>query len=74
MSATGQVKMFTLGETARRFGIPEGTFRLLMRRGIVKPSGRMGQWWMFSAADLPAIEAVLRERGYLKDGPTEGQG
>lgn len=60
--------IFTLGELSRSYGVPEGTLRALCRKQILKPSACLGRWRVFAAADLPTIEATLRQHGYLKGG------
>jgi DNA-binding transcriptional MerR regulator len=60
---------FTIGTVAHRFGVAAWQVRRLYERGILPPAARVGAYRVVDPADLPKIEAALRETGYLSREP-----
>jgi hypothetical protein len=56
----------TLGTIAKRYGIPAWMVRRIFERGILPPAARVGIWRVVAEADLPRLEAALRQAGYLR--------
>jgi DNA-binding transcriptional MerR regulator len=56
---------FTIGAVARHFGCQPWQIRRAIERGILSEPPRVGAYRVFVAADLPRIEAALRQAGYL---------
>jgi hypothetical protein len=56
---------FMLGTAARHFGCQVWQLRRLYESGILAEPPRVGAFRVVTEADLPAIEAALREAGYL---------
>jgi hypothetical protein len=62
------VEHITLGAVARRLNVDLWQVRRLYERRILPEPPRVGQFRVVTEADLPTIEAALREAGYLSDG------
>ncbi len=62
----------TIGQVAKRYPpVTQWQVRRLFERGLLAPAPRVGPYRVVALEDLPAVEAALREAGYL---PTEAQG
>ena len=55
----------TIGDVARRLGIPAWKVRRLFERGVLPPARRVGIWRVISTKELPKVEKALQEAGYL---------
>jgi hypothetical protein len=55
----------TIGQVARRFGVAAWKVRRLYESGRLQEPSRVGAYRVVGADELPAIEAALREAGYL---------
>lgn len=55
----------TIGELARRLGIPVWKVRRLYERGLLPEPARIGIYRMVSVRDIPTIKEKLRVAGYL---------
>jgi DNA-binding transcriptional MerR regulator len=60
-----RAEAMTLGDVARHFGCKPWQVRALFERGKLPPAKRLGVYRFFTGEDLPALEAALREAGYL---------
>jgi hypothetical protein len=58
-------RTFTTGQIAKHFGVDLWQVLYALRRGRLPKPVRVGIYWIFVEADLPAIEAGLRKAGYL---------
>jgi DNA-binding transcriptional MerR regulator len=58
--------VLTLGDVAARCGVAVWQVRRLYERGILPPAMRLSRYRVVNPDDLPAIEAALRQVGYLK--------
>jgi DNA-binding transcriptional MerR regulator len=56
----------TIGEVASHFGVQTWQVRRLFQRGLLPPALRVGVYRVVNNDELPAIEAALRQAGYLK--------
>jgi DNA-binding transcriptional MerR regulator len=56
----------TLGAVAARYGVAVWQVRRLFERGLLPPAERIGAYRIVAEADLPKVEAALREAGYLE--------
>lgn len=54
----------SLVQVARHLGCAAWQVRRVLRRGLLRPPPRVGTYHVFTAADLPRIEAALRRAGY----------
>jgi hypothetical protein len=61
----------TLGAVARRHGIPGWMVRRVYERKLLPEAARLGPWRVVYPDQLPALEAALRQAGYL---PPAGEG
>jgi hypothetical protein len=71
VSVAAEQQHFTAAELARRFGLPAWRVRReleVMELAGKLRRGRAGQCLLVYAHQLPAVEAWLRERGFLADG------
>jgi DNA-binding transcriptional MerR regulator len=57
--------VYTTGDVAERYGIPEWRVRRLYERGILPEPARAGTYRLIRAEDLPGVENALRRAGYL---------
>ena len=57
----------TVGDVARRLGVPQWCVRRLFERGILPPPLRAGLFRLIRESDLPKITAALQEAGYLRE-------
>lgn len=64
MIATKSV--LTIGQIADHFHQPLWRMQYLCRIGKLPPTVRVGHFRTFTEDDLPAIEQVLRDGGYIK--------
>ena len=55
----------TLGDVARRHGIPAWMVRRVFERGLLPEPARLGPWRVVYPPQLPALEDALRAAGYL---------
>lgn len=55
----------TLGNIAKRYGLPIWKVRRIFERGLLPEPGRVGAYRVIAAAELPALEEALRAAGYL---------
>jgi hypothetical protein len=55
----------TIGAVANHFGCRPWQVRRLFERGILPAAERVGVYRVINPAELPVIEAALRECGYL---------
>jgi hypothetical protein len=55
----------TLGDIARRLGIPAWQVRRVFERGLLPEPARLGRWRVVYPDQIPALEAALTEAGYL---------
>lgn len=60
-------KPLSLGAVARQYGIPVWRIRRVFERGLLPEPDRVGPWRVISQGDLPALEAALRQAGYLRE-------
>jgi DNA-binding transcriptional MerR regulator len=60
----------TVGDVAARCGVTAWQIRRLFERGLLPPAARLGPYRIIAEADLPKVEAALREAGYLAEGVT----
>jgi DNA-binding transcriptional MerR regulator len=58
--------VFTVGSVAARFGVRPWQIRRLFERGLLPPAQRLGAYRVVTEADIPNVEAALREAGYLQ--------
>ncbi len=65
----GSAKALTLGDVARRWGDPLWKVRRPFEIDKLPEPARIGRYRIVTEADLPRIEAVLREMGYLPHQP-----
>ncbi len=56
----------TTGDVAHRLGCPEWKVARLYERGLLPEPARFGRFRVIDEADLPIIEAALRDAGYLR--------
>lgn len=63
---TAAMKMMTLGDVARKYGLQTWQVRRLYERRILPEPSRVGSSRAVPETDLPVIEAKLIEYGYLK--------
>jgi DNA-binding transcriptional MerR regulator len=63
----------TIGAVAGHFGVPPWQVRRLFERGMLPPAARVGAYRVIDPADLPKIEAALREARYLVRPATAGR-
>jgi hypothetical protein len=61
----------TLGSVARRYGLSVWQVRRIYERGLMPPAARAGMYRIVTEGQLPAIEAALRQAGYLR--PVAGE-
>jgi DNA-binding transcriptional MerR regulator len=59
--------LLTVGDVAARLGVEPWQIRRLFERGILPPAPRVGPYRVIAVADLPKVEAAMREAGYLKE-------
>ena len=59
---------YTLGALARRYGVPVWKLRRLFERRLLPEPGRVGNYRVVQARDLPEVERALRAAGYLSGG------
>ena len=57
----------TIGEVATRVGCQNWQVRRLFERGLLPPAHRVGAYRVIAVVDLPAVEAALRDAGYLPE-------
>jgi hypothetical protein len=55
----------TLGALARKWGIPTWKVRRVFERLLLPEPERISNWRVVRDEDVPALERVLREVGYL---------
>jgi hypothetical protein len=55
----------TLGDVAKRYGIPIWKVRRVYERGFLPEPPRAGAYRIVADDDLPQVEAALRAAGYL---------
>jgi DNA-binding transcriptional MerR regulator len=60
MPATSQVNVPTVGEIARRLGVPLHRIEYVVRARRIAPSGRAGNARVFTEADVARIASELR--------------
>lgn len=65
---------FSLGMAARHLGCHVWQIRRLFERDLLPPAPRIGPYRVIAAADLPRVEAALRQAGYLSAQITENGG
>jgi hypothetical protein len=63
--STATVQTYTLGDLARRYGLPTWKVRRLFERGLLEEPGRAGMYRVVTEADLPAVEEALVRAGYI---------
>ena len=66
--------VITIGEAARRLGFETWQVRQVFIRGLLPPAQRVGVYRVIAEADLPKVEASLKECGYLPQTPCQGEG
>jgi excisionase family DNA binding protein len=59
-------KDYTVGQTARVFGVDSWHVRRLFERNLLPAPRRFGRHRVIPASDLPRVEAALRAAGYLR--------
>jgi hypothetical protein len=59
-------RLLTMCKLSLATGVPEWRLRQLQRAGVFSPTGKVGKWAVFAAAEVPAIRQRLAEAGYLK--------
>ena len=64
-----QPKLLTLGDVARRKGLPEHIVKYAINSRGIKPVQRAGVIRLYSEDSLPAIESALRSTGALEEVP-----
>ena len=52
---------------ARRFRLPVWMVRRIFERGLLPDPPRIGGYRVIADSDIPAVEAALRQAGYLRD-------
>lgn len=68
-----QLEQYTLGDLARYFerelgvSLPVWKIRRLYERRLLPEPGRIGNYRVVDASDVPAIEDALKRCGYLPD-------
>jgi len=60
------MQTFTTGQVANHFGVELWQVLAAIRRGLISEPKRVGHYRFFTEADLPAVEAGLRQGGYLR--------
>jgi DNA-binding transcriptional MerR regulator len=60
---------WTISHVADHFRVTTWKVRRCFERGLLPPAPRIGSYRIFRESDLPAIEAALRQLGYLPGGP-----
>jgi DNA-binding transcriptional MerR regulator len=55
----------TVGAVAKHFGVHPWQVRRVYERGLLPPAARVGAYRIIAVADLPLVEAALRQAGYL---------
>lgn len=60
-------QVLIVGEVARRLGVKPWQVRRVVERGLVPEPTRIGAYRAFAESDLPALDAALRQAGYLAD-------
>jgi DNA-binding transcriptional MerR regulator len=63
-------RYLTIGAIARHFGLSTWQVRRAIERGLLDEPPRLGAYRVFTAEDLPRVEAALRNAGYLPEGVT----
>jgi hypothetical protein len=58
-------EQFTVGQVAKMYGLPRWKLMRLFEHGHLPEPKRCGPFRMLTPSDLPEIERVLRERGYI---------
>jgi DNA-binding transcriptional MerR regulator len=58
-------KVLTIGDAARRLGVPHWKVRRLFERGLLAPAMRVGAYRVVAESDLPRIATALIRAGYL---------
>jgi hypothetical protein len=61
-------RTFTTGQLARHFDLPAWQVARAIRRGFHPEPPRIGNYRLFTEADLPRVEEALRRAGYLREG------
>lgn len=59
-------RLYLLGDVATHFGAQSWQVARLFKRGLLPEPERLGRARVVREEDLPAIEAALRQTGYLK--------
>lgn len=57
--------LFNMGRLSARYGLPVWKIRRLYERGKLPPARRHGRDRVVSTEELPALEHVMREMGYI---------
>jgi hypothetical protein len=55
----------TLGEVARRYGVPVWRVRRLYERELLPQAPRAATWRLVAVRDLPKVRKALQAAGYL---------
>lgn len=67
MAGTIDKDFYTTHEVAERFGCKRWQVQRIFEDGLLKEPPRIRNYRAIPKKQLPAIEKVLRKRGYLKD-------
>ncbi len=65
MSAATISRDLILGEVGERLGVATWKVQRVYTRGLLPPARRIGRFRVVSEDELPALEAALRQAGYL---------